>query len=204
MANVDAPFGARPVKQPGGSFVVNCLNDGKPYPVANAGTYIAINDMVYRNAAGDVIRIDGSTNKFTSEDEDDSYGGLGSVVALYDTNMIPLEADYIATGTTDDGTVVGYADIADHPDTVFESQADGLVSFLADADRGSNCDFIGYAVAETGRSQLELDDSSANTTNTLPVRLLGPAPYETNTVGIARCIWRYKLNNHYGDAHTGV
>jgi len=91
--------------------------------------------------------------------------------------LVSLEPD-----TSDEGTLsaanyrrastLRYGQVAFGPDVLYSCQEDSVVSTLAATDCGLNCDvIIAAGNTTTGASGMELDSSTAATTNTLAIRL---------------------------------
>jgi hypothetical protein len=126
---------------------------------------------------------------------------LGSVLALFDENMVPTP--YIAATEVGDGTVAGYALVADHPDQQYVAQEDGDTAAIASADIGLNFSIYSPALSagntSTGRSKQEIDSDSHNTTVTIPLTLYGMAYPNQDAVGSAGCRWICQISaaTHY-------
>ena len=95
-----------------------------------------------------------------------------------------------------------YVMIADHPDQMFEVEADEA---LTQADVYGNFDLIlGSASTLYKRSAATLDGSTAdNTTATLAVKVLAIGDAVGNTVGVDNVDVIVKINNHVLNGGTG-
>lgn len=165
MANVDTPFGLKPVRMLDGSPFNGCVDmfyvpssDATAYyigdPVKPAGSADAAGVMsVAQCAAGDPI--------------------LGSVVGFADATS--MAAGYGAAST------IRYVLVAHGQDILFEIQEDADGGALAAADIGLNAAIIvGSPNTTMKRSGVELDTSTKNTTATLALRIRGLAQRPDN------------------------
>lgn len=118
-----------------------------------------------------------------------------------------------ASATAVLGTSLAYSalsTLATHPvcialeDTMFVAQEDGTAGVDAE---GANCAFVvtGNCSATTGLSQMEIDSSEVNTTNTLDLKLWKVAPFASNDGTAANAQWFVFLNNRtMGNQIAGV
>lgn len=87
------------------------------------------------------------------------------------------------------------------PDILIEMQEDGETDPLELADVGSNVEIVNGGVdSTTGNSTMEIDSDSHNTTNTLPLRLLGLVQRVDNEYvsgGQAYTRWLLTPANHF-------
>ena len=189
MANQDAPFGLKPISRTGSSYVgsinryyisgSNATAMGVGDPVVSAGSADADGvPSVARAAAGDAIR---------------------GVVVGFDF----LDRDQENLPQYRPASVECYALVADDPDMRVLVQEDSVVSTLAATDVGLNADFIvANANSVTGRSQVELDSSSAATTNTLSLKVLELYQAADNVIG-DNAKWVCSLNTSELNGDTG-
>lgn len=182
MANVDAPFGCIPIGQGGGAY--NGQTELMYMPSSDA-TVLAVGDLV-------------------------------KLVANGDADGVPT-CDIVAAGDTPCGIVVGfdwkngdrdalpnykpasteaYVIVATDPNLEFIIQDDASAT-LAATDIGSNADIATYVAANstTGRSQIELDASSAANTSTLVLNIRRLYPAADNEIG-NNAIWVCGFNIH--------
>ena len=88
--------------------------------------------------------------------------GGGNVVGVAASTSLATDADFV--------------EVYDDPDMVFVCQADGATAYAV-ADNGLNADIsLGAANTTLNRSGHEVDMSTAATTATLPIKILGLAP----------------------------
>lgn len=198
MANTDAPFGFVPYGK---------LLGADWYPVAsNYGTAIFVGDWVEITNTGLVCKIfDGDTRMGVEIDATGAAGDeLGAVLAILDSNGDPIK--YLPASTTGDGTVAGYVLVADHPLQEYLVQEDGDTTPIPASAVGLNVAMISThsGSTTTGRSKQEIDSDSANTTNTLALRIL--RSYKGDTVGSAYCRWIVipNPNAHFKSSATAI
>ena len=194
MSSVDAAFGFVPYG--------NVLRVTR-YAVPTAPTInLCVGDLVA--AGGEII----STPKGYLMAVDDAAvpdgdpAILGSIVSVEDSDGAHVQ--YLAPAATGDGTIAGYVMVADHPDQLFLAQEDGGANAIDLAEGSMNADVISAALcapdANTGRSTMEIDSSTAATTAALNVKLISPHPDDTpadDTNCHAR--WICTINEHFYD-----
>lgn len=170
MASTDAAFGF----QPWGEVLRANI-----YAIVTANaTALGPGMLMEAVGAGLTTKHFGTIQSAISEEGGAAGSILGAVLACFDENYMPVS--YIAATTTGDGTIAGYALIADHPQQMYIAQEDGDTSSLAVADIGLNVEAIGTGVSTTtGLSTMEIDSSSKNTTATIGMKLLGVHPDDT-------------------------
>lgn len=194
MANTDAAYGFKPYG--------NVLR-AQMYAVVTAPTiYIHINDLVCADndsystpVFGYIQGIYDAANLNTTTG--DAYPVIGSVLALFDSNFDPVK--YFAPGTVGNGTIAGYALVADHPDQLYEAQEDGDTAAIASGDVGLNFEVYSGTLTlgntTTGISKQEIDSNSHATTNTIPVRVHRMAHPDEDTIGSTGCRWVVSIND---------
>jgi hypothetical protein len=132
----------------------------------------------------------------------------GSILAIFDSNGDPMM--YMPAATVGDGTVAGYALVADDPYQVFVAQGDGI--FTA-ADMTYNYEVTPATLnASTmtsliGLSYMQIKAASGDTvTATIPIRLLGQAFPETESIAsaYAKMICQINPGCHYRGAFTAI
>jgi hypothetical protein len=185
MANVDAPFGARPLRRRGGGNIhINKY-------------YVNVSDALY---VGDIVSMEG-----TADSE-----GVPSVIACTPC-LIPagvivgFEAskDVIDTQLYKKAGDAMYCYVADDPDLIFEIQTDAAI---VAGDFGLNGDLVfTEGSTDTGRSKMEFDVGTKATTSALHMKLLRLSKYPDNEIGdaaIVECCWSQHAQGL--DAATGV
>jgi len=186
MANVDAPFGCIPIGQNGGEY--NGQIDVMYMPSSDA-TVLAVGDLVKLVANGDADGVP-----------------TCDIVAAGDTTCgIVVGFDW-RDGARDDlpnykpASTEAYVLVATDPNLRFIIQEDSDGGALAATDIGSNANIATYVAANatTGRSQIELDSSTADTTSTLDLHIHRLYNVGDNEIG-ANAIWECSFNIHqYG------
>jgi len=187
-------------------------------PVISANIYAIVTSnavAVYRGmlmeGVGEAVLTPkmGYLQKAISEETGADGSIIGAVLAIFNHDMEPVK--YLAASTTGDGTIAGYALIADSPAQLYLAQEDGDTSSLAAADIGNTVEAIGTTGdTNTGLSLMEIDSSSKHTTSTLALKLINIHPDDTLKAaaaagGHARFI--VKINSAYlgqGAANTGL
>lgn len=95
--------------------------------------------------------------------------------------------------------------VCDDPNVEFEIQEDAVGGALAVTSTGLNADWIdGAGSTVTGQSGVQLDSSTAATTNTLQLRILGFVKREDNEIGNANAKMRVAINLHTKRNLTGL
>lgn len=167
--------------------------NGIPYiikvPAASASSFVAVGVVVGTSIADAGVSLVGTT--------------------------LNLEQTYILSGTR---TAVRYVYVADDPNLLFEASAGatatnitlakmryntGIASFYSGADQTYAISQNTYLGPNAPYSNIILSSATVNTTNTLPIQMLGLAQKSDNAIGAyARILCRF--NNHeFGNA-TGT
>lgn len=203
MANVDAPFGLRPIRHRNGAPYTGAAN---PYYVDSGyGTAIFIGDPVVRVAGGS------NTAEVT-----------GNASGVFAIGTLPsVEKATAGDGNAITGVVVGFdgdADdnvylpastggviwVADDPDLVFEIQADGAIS-AAQVGLNAVLIYTNTGDTNTGLSGAELDTTSdvpaATATNQLTIRRVVNRTDNEAASAYTKC--EVTINNHT-EAHGAV
>lgn len=193
MANVNAPFGASPVKYlSGGPY----NGPGNVYSTASGdGTALYVGDFV--KLAGTGQTISGVTYA------DVTKAASGDVMVGVVTSVIPATADSTVYRAASTATLV---EVCDDPNVLFAIQEANSGTALTANDLGLNINFT-YAAGSTvtGISATVLDNASEDTTNTLDLKLVGFQNTPGNTVGSVAAIWLVRINRHqYVDQIAGV
>lgn len=181
MANPDAPFGMRQDTVNGAPFV-GVLNRYH-IPVGNA-TILAVGDPVVSTGSADPDGV-----------PDVGRAAAGASIRGY---IVGFEYDRAFEDLPNflPASTEAYALVADDPSGRVLLQEDSDAGALAVTDVGLNVNFIvANANSVTGRSQVEIDSSTAATTITLPLKLLQLYQREDNEIG-ANAIWECSFNIH--------
>ena len=192
MANIDSPFGLRPVSKlgsaPGGTTGTT------KYSVAdNQSTAIFTGDPVkYKN--------DGTVEVATAGDP--ICGVFMGCFYTDPTTKKPTFRDHFPASLSPGD---GIAFVADDPDQLFIAQQDSVSANAVAADLNLNANLVfGTGSTTTGLSGVEIDSSSKNTTATLQVRLMSFYDLPSNDATADNSILVVKINNHQLGSHTGT
>ena len=198
MANVDAPFGFRPVGKVGSG-----VNNGGTtlYTIAaNYDTSVFKGDHVMASG-GYVIAgtASGSTN----------LGVFNGCFYIDPTSAKPTWSNYYPadTNVTASGSISGSTNvdayIYDDPYTLFEAQCDGTI---AKTDIGKNTDTIlGTSSTVNGLSKTEIDSGSEATTAARQVTIVGiTKDPENDDASSANANWHIMWNEHVKFSSTGI
>ncbi len=171
MANVQGPFGLRPVR----------TGLGSPW---NGQVTMYCGDLLEIAAGCDA---DGVPYIAKAEANDTIRGVLCGVK----TDPLNLNIVYIPATKTHDY----YVFVCDDPDAVFEIQDDGITTAnLVSTAVGKNADFtVATPTAPVPTSATVLLSSSIATTNTLPLKIVGLKLVPGQTIG-AYATWLVRLN----------
>lgn len=183
MANVDSPFGLKPVAHRNGAPYNGSF---RYYSVAAGyGTAIMIGDPVI--LAGSSQTIGGRIYS------DVERAATGDVVTGVVIGVVPVTQDSLRYRAASTQRILM---VADNPDLVFEIQEVSGGTALTANDAGLNCDFVVAAGSTvTGNSGVELDNSTEAVTNTLDLHIIGPVAREDNAIG-EHCKWLVTINRH--------
>lgn len=199
MANVNAAYGLRPIKNNGTPYDGNLTLYNIPSSVA---TNIFIGDPMIPNGDGDafgvasVILATAGTSNFL----------IGPVVAIVNgpaaggNATVPITRDlpvYHQASTN------GYVLIADDPNTLFTIEEDSVGGALAATDISRNFSLVsGSGSTTTGFSGWMLDSSVGNTTS-LQLRLMRLLRFPGNAIG-TNAQWVVRINQHSLWNTTGI
>jgi len=189
MANQDAPFGAYPVNQNGGVYNGQI---NKYYIPASDATVMAKGDIVKLAGSGDTDGVASVTRAAAGDTP------VGIIVGFeWPTRAEENLPNYKPASTET------YALVADDPNVQFIIQEDSDGGALAVTDIGLNADIVvANANSTTGRSQVELDSSTAATTSTLVLNIKSLYQTDDNEVG-DNAVWLCGFNVHqFGSVGT--
>ena len=189
MANKDAAFGFRPLRNFGSSSW-----NGKVsvyYAPSTYATSIFKGDPVVVTGTADPTGRYPEVNLATSDTAANPITGIaigfGSSPNLA-ANLADLNLSYGALSTN------RYVYVVDDPDVVFACQEDGNMGIVG---VGSNVNFLlGSGSTVTGLSGAELDSSDAATTPGLQIRVLRAVGSEDNDATAANAVWECMINVH--------
>lgn len=201
MANIDSPFGLKPVRYRSGAPYTGAVN---PYFIpAGYGTALYIGDPVVITGTSNTASVDvpgaghfeigtmREINKVTAGDSNSDGERQTGVIVGFSALPGDLNKNYNPASTE------RVALVADNPDLVFEIQADGAIPA---ASMGLNAIFIytHSGSTTTGLSGVELD-----TTGTAPaadasyqMRIVGAVNRLDNDTTLTHAKVLVMLNNH--------
>ena len=192
MANLLEKFGLRPSRQLNGSPFINAQNR---YRIsANNTTAIFQGDLVIPTTSGTITRyVAGTTNAVV--------GVFNGCFYTDPTTQKPTWKNYYPASTNASDIT---AFVIDGPDTVFEINASGVIAITG---LFSNYDVVNTTGStQTGISLVQLDGSTANTTNTLPLMAIDISQDPSNSdVAVTNADIVVRINNHfYKQNQTGL
>jgi hypothetical protein len=189
MANVDSPFGLRPVRYMSGAPYNGAVNAYST--AAGDATAIYVGDPVIISGTAQTI------NGVIYQDVDQA--ATGDVIVGVVVGVDPV----LGSGANGrDSTVYRAAStqrivyVADDPNLLFEIQEVSGGTALAAADIGLNANFVVAAGSTTtGLSGVELNNATEATTNTLDLQIVGFQNRVGNEIG-EHAKWLVRLNRH--------
>jgi hypothetical protein len=190
MANVDTPFGLKPVKMLGSAY----MSGGEEvfFVPATDGTALFIGDPVVKAGSADANGVATVTRAAAS-------GSISGVV----TGFLPDSTGAIPRSRA--ASTACYVLVCTDPNIEYEVQEDAVGGALAAVDVGLNADII-VAAGNTysAQSGVMLDTSTKATTSTLPLKILGFSQRPDNIIG-AKAKVRVRINaSTEGNLTTGV
>lgn len=198
MANADRPNGFKPVKH----------LSGAPYNGQANKYMISASDSTAAVGVGDfVVLSDQAGTDGLAAVESITAGAVtaavlvGSVVAVLpfndDGSMQAGQISSLDTPVYRADDTKRFVLVADAPDLVFEAQEDSDGGNIALASVGLNCGFLAASPSSTtGTSAQEIDSSSVQTTNSLPLQILGVVQRPDNEVPAANGRFHVRINTH--------
>jgi hypothetical protein len=196
MANINKPFGLRPVRTLNGSPYNGAVQ--KFIVPAAYGTSIFIGDPVTLGGTSDSIN--NEETKYSTVIKGAKAGVFVGVVVGIQPVYGDLDVDYAVAGTK-----VAVL-VATDPNLVFEIQGDVDVFDLTDVGLNASIT-VSTGVAATGVSNAVLDQSTAAATATLDFLIIGMGKRIGNETDAAATYPTYevRLNNHqYVDGVVGL
>ena len=191
MANIDQPFGLRPIAKVGSA------------PGGTTGTTkYRITSGAGAMFTGDIVKQanDGSVVQGTAGD-----AARGVFMGCFYTD--PSTSKPRFNNTFPNGTAASdaIAFVADDPDQLFIAQQDSASANAVAADLNLNANLVvGSGNTTTGISGMEIDSDSKNTTATLNVKLIDFYDTPSNDATANNSILVVKINNHELGSHTGT
>lgn len=187
MANVDSPFGMKPVR-----YV-----SGAPYNGAANRYFVPAGDGAALFLGSPVKLTGTATSRGVAHV---TAAAAGDTLTGVVVGVEPVTAD---STVYREASTARYVLVADDPDLLFEVQEDSVGGALAAADVGLNADLIiGAGNTNTGISGVEIDSSSKVST-TAQVRIIGLADREDNEIG-TNANWLVRIVEHRSTDVAGV
>lgn len=183
MANVDTPFGLKPVRHLSGAPYNGAV---KMYATASGdGTAIFIGDPV--KLSGTSQTIGGRIYK------DVDQAATGDVIVGVVVGVVPETSESLRHRVA---STVRILLVADDPDLVFEIQEVSGGTALTANDAGLNANFVVAAGSSvTGMSGVELNNGTEAATNTLDLQIVDFVNREDNEIG-EHAKWLVRINRH--------
>lgn len=183
MANANAPFGLRPIRDVSSGYVTG---GARRYSVpASDGTAIYIGDLVKLNGTGQTI--DGNV-----------YPDV--IKAATGDTFIGVVEGFVAT--TRDSTIYRAAStqrialVCDDPNGLFAAREGSSGTALTADDIGLNIDISVVAGSTvTGLSASVLNNATEATTNTLDLKIVNFVNAPDNEIG-SSAMWAVRINRH--------
>ena len=196
MANIDAPFGLRPIAKQGSA------------PGGTTGT------TKYKISSGASALFTGDPVKLKADGSIEVKGGAGAITgAISGVFMGCFYTDPTTSKPTfrnnyPDGLAAtdAIAFISDDPDQLYIAQQDSVGSNVVAADLHTNANMVMAAGSTTtGMSKAEIDSSTAATGNaTFMLKIMDFYDTPSNDATAANSICVVKINNHELGASTGT
>lgn len=192
---VSAPYGFKPINRLGGTTFVGAVRHIKI--ASGFASDIFNGDLVSVAATGVVEKFTGTT----------AGSPIGVFVGCAFTNPTTKQVQFAQNFPANTVASDAVAYVVDDPSALFSvasTDGDGVVTAVARAVIGSNMSIIqGAGNTTTGNSGVSVLGSSADTTNTLPIRVVDVKP-DTATGADAFVELIVKINIHQYNNTTGV
>jgi len=197
MTNANTPFGLRPVRHRNGAPYNGAAN--RYFVPATDGTALFIGDPVIIAGSADAEGV-ATVARATAAGGNYILGAVVAVEPSEGAGASGRDSPTYRVASTD-----RYVWVADDPDIIYEIQEDGVGGALAAANVGQNIDVIaGTGSTITGLSAFQADSSTANTTNTLQLRIHGFVQRPDNVPGSANAKILVSINLHAQRNLTGI
>lgn len=185
MANVDAPFGFKPIKHLDGSEYNGQVNR---YYIGATEAALFVNDLVTLSGTSDTAGVPGVSR---------AGAGTGNPIV---GSIVEFEADRENQGKTNNpANTSGYVLVADAPDIIFEAQA----TTIAVTDVGQNAPILATVGSATTGTSAEEVDGSGYVGTTEQVRVVRVKQTSGNEVG-AFAVVEVFINEHVYKQVAGV
>lgn len=191
MSSAAAPFGMRPV-----------LNLAAGYNTQGFDTFNILDGYTTSIFYGDVVKMatTGLIQKDTGTTTLTPWGVFVGASYVDPSLGYYLNSQYWPASTTTGLTPT--AQVVNNPNAVFAIQGDGSVPQTALGANAAIVQTAGTAAFQLSRNALSV--SSINTTDTLPLRIVGLLEAPDNAWGDAYTVVLVKFNNHQLTTLTGI
>ena len=192
MANVDSPFGLKPVRH----------RSGAPYNGAVTQYSTAAGDAtaIY---IGDPVTLSGTSQTINGRIyKDVDQAATGDKIVGVVVGVVPVTAESLRYRAASTQRILL---VADDPNLIFEIQEVSGGTALTANDIGLNADFVVAAGSTTtGMSGVELNNATEATTNTLDLQIVDFVNREDNEIG-EHAKFLVRINRHqYANQVAGV
>lgn len=185
MANIDAPFGLRPVKHlngtPWNGATQRCL-----IPSTDSTSAFFVGDAVVRAGSASADGTCPTVTLATLGDANPIYG----VITSFEPDPDNLSLMYRLDDTE------RYCNVCCDPDVIFEIQDDSS-AVIGIAGVGLNANLVaGTGSTVTGKSGMELLASTVTNDASFQLLILNAAPAVNNDATIAGAVWQVLISQH--------
>lgn len=200
MANTDSPLGLVPKRHINGAPYNGAMN--AYYVPSDYATALFVGDaVIITGTSNDTAYKDNAPGTLAEVNKATAAGGayISGIIVGFDVLGTDLTKTYNAASTER----IVY--LADDPDLIFEIQEDSGGTVLDATDVGLNADLVFTHAGSTtsGKSGMELDRSTANTTNTLQLKIKNLVNRADNALGDS-AKWEVSINLHTQRYTTGI
>jgi hypothetical protein len=192
MANVDSPFGLRPVRHISGAPYNGAVQEFST--AAGNATAIFIGDPVTITGAAQTI--DGQVYQDVAQ---------AVTTGVVDGVVVGVKAVTHESAPYRLASTQRILFVATDPDLIFEIQEVSGGTALTATDSGLTAAFVvGTGSTTSGLSGVELNNDGEANTNTLDLKIIRPVNRADNEIG-EHCKWLVRLNRHrYANQIAGV
>jgi hypothetical protein len=176
MANLDTPFGFKPVKHLNGSSWNGKVNVYYIPSTDNTATFVG--DAVKSAGAAD------ATGKYPTVAQATAGAAVRGVVIGFGDNPYTMTHPDTPNRSYRPAATAMYAFVVDDPQVIFEVQEDSDANSITAAMVGLSTNFVvGSGSTATGKSAMELDSSDTATDTSGNCRILRLVDREDNALG---------------------
>lgn len=188
MANLDTPFGFKPVGHLNGSPWNGKVN--AYYVPATDSTAIFKGDAVKSAGSAD------ATGKFPSVAQAAAGDAIRGVVVGFGDNPYTMTHPDTPNRDYRPASIAMYVFVVDDPQVIFEVQEDSVGAALTITEVGLSTNVVvGSGSTATGKSAMELDSSDTGTDTAGQCRIMRVINREDNALG-DNCKWEVLIGEH--------